>query len=201
MKVLALTSTSMFLSLSIINDSAENIFTYLELKIINNNQIMLIDKVINTIKNFVRIEDIERIFVTNGPGYFTTIRISCLIAQTISFILKKELTFIDNFKALKNIYNYFFNDLESIYAIKIASNRFKYDLLSQPVTLEELIKLSKKANKKIVFYDMNYQQIEKLKSNQTNYQDLSDIFNSSIIYLTSKNDLQVSYDYNIKIVY
>ncbi|MCS6955554.1 MAG: hypothetical protein NZM44_04295, partial [Candidatus Calescibacterium sp.] len=159
----------------------------------------------------VKLEEIDRVFVTNGPGYFTTVRTSCIVAQTISFFLKKELTFIDNFKALKNINKFLFKETNVIPVVKIASHRYRFKINnpnnnsnnyhSEASEIRELINVYHKENKKIIFNDFSIKELEILEDEKVEFRDLSKIFRAGLVYMSSTQNLSISNDYNIKINY
>ncbi|MFN4219929.1 MAG: hypothetical protein ACK4GJ_03285 [bacterium] len=211
MKILCFTNILAGLSVSIVEEDKEKFNNLLDFYTSDGNQIKNIPFILETVKKVEKIENIDSIFVTTGPGYFTTIRITCLIAQTISFLLKKELLFIDSFSALKNVFNFVYKNFngkpipnEQIYLIKIASKRYrlKHNEIDLEITsLEEVTNLAKKENIKIIFNNLNQKEIEFFKKEKVDFVDLSNIYRAGTVYLSSKDDLKKSPDYNLKINY
>lgn len=69
----------------------------------NNNQ--LSEKLLPAIKRAfenvnLSLADVNRIYVVNGPGSFTGIRIGCTVAKTIAWALKKEIIPISELELL-----------------------------------------------------------------------------------------------------
>lgn len=225
MKTLCFTNILSNLSVSIIEENDEKFNNLFDFYFHDSNQIRNIPFILETIKKVEKVENIDNVFVTTGPGYFTTIRITCLIAQTISFLLKKQLLFIDSFESLKNVYIFFYKNLclqnqksnqeienqsqklipsKQMCLIKIASKRYriKYNQIDLETTsLEEIINLAKMENIKIIFNDLTLQEIELLKKEKVDFVDLSNIYRAGIVYISSKENLKKSLDYNLKINY
>lgn len=182
-----------------------------DLFLATQNQISNLSYVLEFINNQIKLEEIDRVFVTNGPGYFTTVRISCIVAQTISFLLKKELTFTDNFKALKNINKFLFEETNVIPVVKIASHRYRFKInnpnndsdnyYSEASEIRELINIYNKERKKIIFNDFSIKELEILENEKVEFRDLSKIFRAGLVYLSSIQNLSISNDYNIRINY
>ncbi|MFN3477884.1 MAG: hypothetical protein ACK4ZM_00760 [bacterium] len=211
MKILCFTNILAGLSVSIVEEDEEKFNNLFDFYISDGNQIKNIPFILETVKKVEKIENIDSIFVTTGPGYFTTIRITSLITQIISFLLKKELLFTDSFSALKNVFNFVYKNFnqkpisnEQIYLIKIASKRYrlKHNEIDLEITsLEEVTNLAKKGNIKIIFSHLNQREIEFFKKEKVDFVDLSNIYKAGMVYLSSKDDLKKSPDYNLKISY
>lgn len=200
MKVLCIANILSSLSFSIVEEND----IFLDLFVSTRDQIKNLSHVFNFINSQINIESIDRVFVTNGPGYFTTLRIGCTIAQTISFILSKELTYVDNFKACENISKKFSDGNALISVIKIASRRYRFKINQsdhETSNIEEIIQISKQRNYVIVSSDLNTREIEFLEREKVRYRDLSKIFRAGLVYLTSINDLELAKESYIKIKY
>ena len=115
-----------------------------------------------------KIEDIDKIFVVNGPGSFTGIRIGVTIGKTIAWALKKDIVTISSLEFMattKVDTNYIVpiidarrgNVFAGIYDKNL--NIIKDDKL---INLEEL-KNSIDSNYTIVSYDLNNVDIDVLK--------------------------------------
>ncbi|MDO4962650.1 MAG: tRNA (adenosine(37)-N6)-threonylcarbamoyltransferase complex dimerization subunit type 1 TsaB [bacterium] len=99
MRSLFLNTTSSFVNIAILEDN--NILYNYEDKIINDasSKIMpIIYEGFNKI-NFT-INDIDNIFVVNGPGSFTGIRIGVTVGKTIAWALKKKIIPISSLEFL-----------------------------------------------------------------------------------------------------
>ena len=83
------TSTSN-LTVSIINDQ-EVIYIYQE-TILSDMSSKLLPIIDNGLKELdLKLENIDKIFVVNGPGSFTGIRVGVTVAKTIAWALKKDI--------------------------------------------------------------------------------------------------------------
>lgn len=197
MIVLAFSNISNNLSVSLIDKDK----LLLDFFIGMQNQLIMISLIFEGIKKVIDKEKIDRVFVTNGPGYYTTTRITCLIAQITAFTLKKELFFIDNFKALKNICFYIFGNQNTLPVIKIASHRYRTEGSIETTNLQEIINLAQKEKKDIIFTDFSEKEKEMLRESGVSFYDFSHIYRSSLAYIYSKNDLKKSENYEIEVVY
>ena len=84
------TSTSN-LTVSIINDQ-EVIYIYQE-TILSDMSSKLLPIIDNGLKELdLKLENIDKIFVVNGPGSFTGIWVGVTVAKTIAWALKKDIT-------------------------------------------------------------------------------------------------------------
>jgi len=104
MKYLLIDTSSSNVTVSIIEN--KNILYNYQEKIISDmsSKIMpIIDegfKNINFSLNDIDKEDIDKIFVVNGPGSFTGIRVGVTIAKTIAWALKKEIVPISSLELI-----------------------------------------------------------------------------------------------------
>jgi len=82
----------------IIFDDNKNIIKRQDIEVLGNESsklVWIIDDFLNT--NNISYNDLENIVVVNGPGSFTGIRTISLIANTINYVIKKDLTEISYF--------------------------------------------------------------------------------------------------------
>ena len=154
-------------TISIVNDNKILFLFHEEIDSDMSSKIMPI--VDNGFKSINRnINDIDRIFVINGPGSFTGIRIGVTIAKTIAWALKKEIVTISSLELLAttNVETKYIvptidarrgNVFAGIYDKEL--NNIKEDKL---INLEELEK-SIDSNYTIVSYDLNNVEIDALK--------------------------------------
>lgn len=200
MKVFCITTFESYISFSLVDQDK----VILDLLVGEKNQIKYLSKILSFFKSITKFEDLDSIFVTNGPGYYTTVRISCIIAQIISFILKKDLLFVDNFQAIINTYQYLFKQKEKIIpVIKIASKRYRTNYNNIDIetnNLEEIIKIGKKENI-FVFSNLTNKEEELLKKYEINFINFSTFYRAGISYIANKNILKRADNYHIKIVY
>lgn len=90
MRTLLIDTTTSNITVSIVeNDKVlyqhnENIISNMSSKILP-----IIDRGLNSLK--LKLDDIDKIFVVNGPGSFTGIRVGVTVAKTIAWALKKEI--------------------------------------------------------------------------------------------------------------
>lgn len=90
MKILLIDTTTSFVTVSIIeNDKLLYNFHEQITSDMSSKIIPIIDDAFNGV-NFT-IHDIDKIFVCNGPGSFTGIRVGVTVAKTIAWSLKKEI--------------------------------------------------------------------------------------------------------------
>jgi len=205
MKVLCFFPISNNVSISVLEDDKVLINLYLGIQ----HQLVLLTNIFDFIKKVINLEEIDRVFVVNGPGYFTTVRIFCISAQTFAFVMNKELTFIDTFTALSNIYKTIYKNVyldfdDPLFVIKIASKRYRIKSLSldlETINLEEVLKITKNQNKKLVFSNFDRSEIGILKDYGIDFYDLTNFVSAANAYLSSINDLNFSNDYEVKVVY
>lgn len=97
MKTLFIDTHSELLTIGIINGS--EILTK-EVESYNSHSIILLPLIDTLLKeNNLKINDIDRIVVLNGPGSFTGIRIGLTVAKTIGYALNKDVYPISSLKA------------------------------------------------------------------------------------------------------
>lgn len=112
-------------------------------------------------KSNIKIDDINKIFVVNGPGSFTGIRIGVAIAKTIAWSLKKEIVTLSSLELLATTVvdtNYVIpmidarrgNVFAGIYDVNL--NVIKKDKM---IDLHEILKF--KESYKVVSYDANFE--------------------------------------------
>ena len=107
------------------------------------------------IKNNISYENLDNIFVVNGPGSFTWIRTIVLIVNTINFIIKKNIIPISYF------------DLFSYYPIIKSSSKndcfVKFDKKSkiEIITNENILKKLKKDTINKIFWDFYFDTFKK----------------------------------------
>ena len=115
-----------------------------------------------------KVDDIDKIFVVNGPGSFTGIRIGVTIAKTIAWALKKEIVTISSLEFMattKASTKYIVPTIDARRGNVFAGiydknlNIIKEDKL---INLEEL-KKSIDSNYTIISYDLNNVNIDVLK--------------------------------------
>ena len=99
MKILLIDTANSFVTVSIIEN--EKLLYYFHEQIISDMAskiIPIIDDAFNKV-NF-KLEDIDKIFVCNGPGSFTGIRVGVTVAKTIAWALKKEIVPISSLELM-----------------------------------------------------------------------------------------------------
>lgn len=90
MRSLLIDTTSSFITISIIEDN--NILYNYQDKIISDMSSRIIPIIDEGFKKIdFSIRDIDKIFIVNGPGSFTGIRVGVTVAKTIAWALKKEI--------------------------------------------------------------------------------------------------------------
>lgn len=125
-----------------------------------------------------RIEDIDKIFVVNGPGSFTGIRIGVTIAKTIAWALKKEIVTISSLELMAT------TNVDTKYIVPIIDARRGnvfagiYDTNLNIIKEDKMINLEnlKKtidSNYTIVNYDLNNVVIDVLKIISKHKNDVS----------------------------
>ncbi len=99
MKYLLIDTTTSYVTVSILNDDVE-IYNYHE-KILNDMSSKILPIIDDGLKKSnLSINDIDKIFVCNGPGSFTGIRIGVTIAKTIALFLKKKIVPISSLELM-----------------------------------------------------------------------------------------------------
>lgn len=99
MKILFLDTSSFFVTVAILEDE-KVLFEYKD--VISDDMSSRIMPIVSEgfSKVAFSIKDIDRIFVVNGPGSFTGIRIGVTIAKTIAWALKKDISTISSLEYL-----------------------------------------------------------------------------------------------------
>ena len=99
MKILFLDTSSFFVTVAILEDD-KVLYEYKD--VIDDDMSSKVMPIIESAFNKVAfsIRDIDRIFVVNGPGSFTGVRIGVTIAKTIAWALKKEISTISSLEYL-----------------------------------------------------------------------------------------------------
>lgn len=99
MRILLIDTTTSNITVSIIKDQTilseyrENILSDMSSKLLP-----IIDK---SLKNLnLKLDDIDKIFVVNGPGSFTGIRVGVTTAKTIAWALKKEINSLSSLELM-----------------------------------------------------------------------------------------------------
>lgn len=100
---LFLDTSSSTLLISILKD--QKIIDTLKLETLREHSIYAVEKLKEIMdRNSLKPENIDKIFVVNGPGSFTGIRIGVTIAKTIAYALQKNITPVSSLKM--QIFNY-----------------------------------------------------------------------------------------------
>lgn len=99
MKSLLIDTATSFATISIISDN-KVLYKYHD-KIVSDMSSKIIPIIDECFKNVgFTINDIDKIFVVNGPGSFTGIRVGVTIAKTIAWALKKEIVPISSLELM-----------------------------------------------------------------------------------------------------
>ena len=99
MKSLFINTSSFFMSVAITEDN--NILYKKEEKIINDMATKIVPFIEECFSNApFEIEDLDRIFVVNGPGSFTGVRIGVTAAKTIAWSLKLDVVPISSLEVI-----------------------------------------------------------------------------------------------------
>lgn len=102
MKYLFIDTSNSFINIYIINDNNVLVYKKVEtLKDMANTIMPLIREAFNEVK--LDIKDIDKIFVTIGPGSFTGIRVGITVAKTISYCLNIPVYPISTLEYLSSI--------------------------------------------------------------------------------------------------
>ena len=99
MKSLLIDTTTSNITVSIIEDN-NILFEYKETIIsdMSSKILPIISNGLNSIN--LKLKDIDKIFVSNGPGSFTGIRVGVTVAKTIAWALKKEIVPISSLELM-----------------------------------------------------------------------------------------------------
>lgn len=99
MRSLLIDTTSSFINISIIENN--NILYYNNNEILKDMSSQIIPIIDEGFKNVnFSINNIDKIFIVNGPGSFTGIRVGVTVAKTIAWALKKEIIPISSLELL-----------------------------------------------------------------------------------------------------
>lgn len=80
------------------------IIEYFQMEADNNLSVLLLPKIDELLKKSnLKINDVDRIYVVNGPGSFTGIRIGVTTAKTIAYGLKKEICTVSELEVLASV--------------------------------------------------------------------------------------------------
>ncbi|MGC8733700.1 MAG: hypothetical protein ACP5RD_01440 [bacterium] len=213
MYILSVSTFSLNSSFSLLKKENNNLKTIIEFNLYyndidNQSQLSIFPYFFKLVKDKIGInlKDIKQVLILKGPGFFTSLRIGTIISQTIAFINQADLYSIDTFKAILNVFYYFYKEYitpkDNILAIiKVASNKFKLaklnnflnnkedNLITEDLNKNELYQKLKQysLNNKIILIspNMELEDILELKDileeSGINFIDLRDIFNSSNI--------------------
>jgi tRNA A37 threonylcarbamoyladenosine modification protein TsaB len=211
--ILSVSTFSLNSSFSLLKKENNNLKTIIEFNLYyndidNQSQLSIFPYFFKLVKDKIGInlKDIKQVLILKGPGFFTSLRIGTIISQTIAFINQADLYSIDTFKAILNVFYYFYKEYitpkDNILAIiKVASNKFKLAKLNNFLNNKEDNFITEDLNKnelyqKLKQYSLNNKIIlispnmeledilelkDILKESGINFIDLRDIFNSSNI--------------------
>lgn len=99
MRILLIDTSTSNLTVSIIENN--NILYNYKEKIITDMSSKIMPIIDNGLKQFnLNISDIDKIFVVNGPGSFTGIRVGVTVAKTIAWALKKDIVPISSLELM-----------------------------------------------------------------------------------------------------
>lgn len=156
---------------------------YLELALIENQKIVNF-KVINVNKNLTNILnsfienflnennlqwiDIESLYIINGPGSFTSIKLISLFANTIKFVYS-------NIKLYSlNTLSWFTTSKKELVFVDAKSNLYYFSFygLKQPLIIfgDEIVKIKTEYRKYIYNFDNKKTILEKWEFNKNNFQ-------------------------------
>lgn len=91
-----------YLILALYKDS--EIIEYFQIEANNNLSVLLLPKIDELLKKSnLEINDVDRIYVSNGPGSFTGIRIGVTTAKTIAYGLNKEINTVSELEVLASV--------------------------------------------------------------------------------------------------
>ncbi len=107
---LFLDTSSTTLLLAIVKD--QKLVDTLKIESLREHSIYAVEKLKEILeRNSLYVKDISKIYVVNGPGSFTGIRIGVTIAKTIAYALKKEIVTVSSLKMQILNYNNYDNYL------------------------------------------------------------------------------------------
>lgn len=105
-----------YLILALYKDN--DVIEYLQIEADNNLSVLLLPKIDELLKKAnLKINDVDRIYVVNGPGSFTGIRIGVTTAKTIAYGLKKEICTVSELEVLASV------DTEKKYIVPLIDAR------------------------------------------------------------------------------
>lgn len=80
------------------------IIEYFQMEADNNLSVLLLQKIDELLKKSnLEIKDVDKIYVSNGPGSFTGIRIGVTTAKTIAYGLNKEINTVSELEVLASV--------------------------------------------------------------------------------------------------
>lgn len=80
------------------------IIEYFQMEADNNLSVLLLPKIDELLKKSnLKIKDVDKIYVSNGPGSFTGIRIGVTTAKTIAYGLNKEINTVSELEVLASV--------------------------------------------------------------------------------------------------
>lgn len=80
------------------------IIEYFQMEADNNLSVLLLTKIDELLKKSnLEIKDVDKIYVSNGPGSFTGIRIGVTTAKTIAYGLNKEINTVSELEVLASV--------------------------------------------------------------------------------------------------
>ena len=80
------------------------IIEYFQMEADNNLSVLLLPKIDELLKKLnLEIKDVDKIYVSNGPGSFTGIRIGVTTAKTIAYGLNKDINTVSELEVLASV--------------------------------------------------------------------------------------------------
>lgn len=117
----------------------------------------LLDELLKDCK--LKIKDINRVLVVNGPGSFTGVRLGVVIAKTISYLLNIEIRVIDSLRLMAIMDD----NKHSLYGIKDTKGMYLYDKKElKYLSKDELLDLDITTNVTMLF-DKIINNVDKFK--------------------------------------
>lgn len=217
MYILSVSTFSLNSSFSLLKKENSSIKSIIEFNLYysdidNQSQLSIFPYFFKLIKEKIGIDlrEIKEVLVLSGPGFFTSLRIGAIISQTFAFINQADLYSIDTFKAILNVFYYFYKDYINpknciLVIIKVSNSKFKilklndfyniYNKITQEgsqylindISKIELQKLIQEYSNNldnnliIVSPNMDLDDIIEIENLGINFIDLRDIFTSSNI--------------------
>ncbi len=91
-----------YLILALYKDN--DVIEYFQMEADNNLSVLLLPKIDELLKKSnLEIKDVDKIYVSNGPGSFTGIRIGVTTAKTIAYGLNKEINTVSELEVLASV--------------------------------------------------------------------------------------------------